>query len=66
MYFFQENQICQLYQIPGMLQKCTLKGSYSIPSKRAVLKEEKYETIIYTHECCIRIEIWFKSKFRRY
>lgn len=51
--------------MPDMLQKCILKGSDSISSEIVVLEEEKYETIVYTHECCI-IEIWFKSKFRRY
>lgn len=36
-----------------MLQKCTLKGSYSILSKTAVLEEENMKLLFITHECCI-------------
>lgn len=53
-YFLQENQIFQLYKIPNMLLRCIFKGFSSNPSEM-VLEEQKYKT----HECCIRLEIWF-------
>ena len=43
-----------------MLLKCILKNCGSIPNETAVLEEQKFETIVYTHECQIGIEIQFQ------